>query len=130
MLQGLARCLAASVHRPHDLVSRIGGEEFAVLLPDTNEAGARRIAETIHVKVAMLAIGSADIGAGAISVSIGLAATAPGDAKAPASTNLYRLADGALYEAKQRGRNRTHSAKPVESPIAQQTRALQLVSAS
>ncbi|MCJ2047313.1 sensor domain-containing diguanylate cyclase [Methylobacterium sp. J-078] len=107
VLKGLANGLAGSVHRPNDLVSRIGGEEFALLLPDTDEAGALRIAEAVHAQVAALTVGSAGIGAGAVTVSIGLAL--PGDRDAEAS-DLYRRADEALYVAKARGRNRTERA--------------------
>ncbi|MGX9979551.1 sensor domain-containing diguanylate cyclase [Methylobacterium fujisawaense] len=128
ILQSLARCLAASVHRPQDLASRIGGEEFAVLLPETDEAGARRVADTIHAEVAKLPVPSAGLGAGVVTVSIGLAAARPsGDRSAP-PPDLYRLADGALYEAKTGGRNQTRSAAPSPAPL--QRGALQLVKTS
>lgn len=130
VLQGLARCLSASVHRPDDLVSRIGGEEFAILLPDTDQAGALRIAEKVHAEVSTLAIGSAGIGAGAITVSIGLAAIVPGGAEVSALTDLYRLADGALYDAKTGGRNQTRCAKLPDLPTGSQKRLLQIVGAS
>lgn len=123
ILVGLARRIAASVHRPQDLVSRIGGEEFAVLMPDTDAGGAARIAERIHAEVAALTVASAGIGAGAVTVSIGLACAGPGGAL----PDLYRLADGALYEAKNGGRNQTRVA--VVPGEAQPRRgALQLVS--
>ena len=125
VLQGLACCLAASVHRPQDLVCRIGGEEFAFLLPDTDEAGALRIAEKVHAEVSALTIGSAGIGAGAVTVSIGLAS----GAQASSLTDLYRLADAALYEAKAGGRNRTRSAAQQGAPAIPQKRTLQLVTA-
>ena len=111
VLQGLAHCLSASIHRPHDLVCRVGGEEFAILLPDTDQAGALRIAEKVHAEVSTLAIESAGLGAGAITVSIGLASRVPGGSETAALTDLYRLADGALYEAKAGGRNQTRCAK-------------------
>ena len=111
VLQGLARRLSASVHRPDDLVCRIGGEEFAILLPDTDRAGALRIAEKVHAEVSTLAIGSVGIGAGAVTVSIGLAAVMPSDTELSVLADLYRLADAALYEAKAGGRNQTRCAK-------------------
>ena len=108
VLKGLARCLAASVNRPGDLVARIGGEEFAVLLPDTDGDGALRVAEAIHRAVATLAVPSAAIGAGTVTVSIGQAVEAgPGGG----IEDLYRRADAALYEAKADGRNRTRRAE-------------------
>lgn len=127
VLQALARCLAASVHRPPDLVCRIGGEEFALLLPDTDQAGALCIADKVHAAVSTLAIGSVGIGAGAITVSIGLAASVPGSTGKIALVDLYHLADGALYEAKGQGRNRTCCAKPLTGSTAQPARVLQLV---
>ncbi|QEE41331.1 MULTISPECIES: sensor domain-containing diguanylate cyclase [unclassified Methylobacterium] len=130
VLQGLARCLSASVHRPHDLVCRVGGEEFAVLLPDTDQAGALRIAEKVHAEVLTLTFGSAGIGAGAVTVSIGLVTTIAGGAEVTALTDLYRLADGALYEAKAGGRNQTRCAKMHAAPTASQKRELQIISRS
>lgn len=120
VLRGLARCLSASVHRPADLVCRVGGEEFALLLPDTDQAGAYRIAQKVHAEVSLLTIGSAGIGAGAVTVSIGLAAAIPGAEAALALADLYRLTDGALYEAKAGGRNQTRCAKqfaPASAPL-------------
>lgn len=104
VLKGLARCLNASVHRPSDLACRVGGEEFVLLLPDTDAAGALRVADAVHRQVATLAVGSAGIGPGAVTVSIGLAS---GIADAP---SLYARADAALYEAKAGGRNQTRCA--------------------
>lgn len=107
VLKALAHCLAASVRRPDDLVARIGGEEFALLLPDTDEDGALRVAEAIHRAVATLAVSSAGLCAGTITVSIGLAVNA---VRGNAMGELYRQADAALYEAKATGRNQTRRA--------------------
>ncbi|WP_457107172.1 diguanylate cyclase [Methylobacterium sp. P5_C11] len=128
ILQALARCLSASVHRPQDLVSRIGGEEFALLLPETDAAGALRVADKVHAEVATLAVPSAGIGAGAVTVSIGLAAAVPGGERHAPLPDLYRLADGALYEAKNGGRNQTRSATAPAPPL--QRGGLQLVKTS
>lgn len=130
VLQGLARRLSASVHRPHDLVCRVGGEEFTILLPDTDQAGALRIAEKVHAEVSTLAIGSAGIGPGAVTVSIGLACTVPTGEPAIALTDLYRLADTALYESKARGRNQTRCANSQNVPASLQKRALEVVGTS
>ncbi|AWB22602.1 MULTISPECIES: sensor domain-containing diguanylate cyclase [Methylobacterium] len=105
VLKGLARCLSASVHRPDDLVARVGGEEFVVLLPDTDEAGALRIADKVHETVAGLSVEAARIEAGTVTVSIGLA-TETGRAFERAGAQ-YEAADAALYRAKAAGRNRT-----------------------
>lgn len=123
VLRGLARALSASVHRPQDLVCRVGGEEFTLLLPDTDAAGALRIAEKVHTEVSTLAVGSAGIGAGSITVSVGLASCTHINAMA----DLYRLADAALYEAKAGGRNQTRCAAPQGSFTSPQKRVLQLV---
>lgn len=127
VLKGLARGLSASVHRPHDLVCRVGGEEFAVLMPDTERGGALRIAEKIHAEISALSIGAAGIGAGAITVSIGLATITPNGTEAGNLTSLYRLADGALYEAKAGGRNQTRCARPQEASASAPKRMLQVV---
>ena len=111
VLRSLARSLSASVYRPQDLVSRVGGEEFAILLPDTDQAGAFRVAEKVHAEVSALAVGSAGIGTGAVTVSIGLAAAVPTATEVTTLADLYRSADEALYEAKAGGRNQTRCAK-------------------
>ena len=107
VLKGLAACLRASVHRPDDLVARVGGEEFAILLPETDVEGALRIAGKLHAAISSLAVPSAGIGAGAVTVSVGLA-VGPADTTSP--NDLYRKADAALYAAKEGGRNQTRCA--------------------
>ena len=111
VLKGLARALEMSVHRPNDLVARVGGEEFAILLPDTNQDGALRIAEKVHATLRSLAVAAAGIEAGTITVSIGLAVSSGSDEGG--SENLYRRADAALYEAKASGRDQTKCAPPL-----------------
>ncbi|AWB24375.1 GGDEF domain-containing protein [Methylobacterium currus] len=102
ILHGLARCLSACLLRPHDLVCRIGGEEFGVILPDTDVEGAARVAERLHHEVTTLALPAAGLPAGSVTVSIGLA-----EAAGTSPDELYRAADAALYAAKSAGRNRT-----------------------
>ncbi|WP_342150738.1 diguanylate cyclase domain-containing protein [Methylorubrum sp. SB2] len=112
LLRGLGNRLSRAVQRPGDLVCRIGGEEFAILLPETDAAGTARIAAGLHAAVARLAIPEAGIEAGAVTVSIGLA-LGPQDA-ADTADALYRRADAALYAAKAGGRNQTQSAPRME----------------
>ncbi|GJE49723.1 hypothetical protein GOFOIKOB_2763 [Methylobacterium tardum] len=109
VLKGLARCLSESVLRPDDLVARVGGEEFVLLLPDTDDAGAMRVAGKVHQSVAALGVPTAGIAAGTVTVSIGLATELGGAWEWPEA--LYGAADAALYEAKAAGRNRTCSAE-------------------
>ncbi|TNC07582.1 GGDEF domain-containing protein [Methylobacterium terricola] len=115
VLKGLARGLSASVHRPGDLVARIGGEEFAVLLPDTDAEGGLRIAGRIHDAVATFGLPSAGIGPGGVTVSIGLGVSpVAGDTL---RDDLYRRADAALYAAKGAGRNCTRAADADPGPL-------------
>ncbi|NMH67034.1 diguanylate cyclase [Shewanella salipaludis] len=101
ILVALGKTLHNSV-RTVDLVSRIGGEEFALVLVDTSRQGAERIAEDIRASIARLSVaGWTDIH-GPITVSIGCAAN-DGSHTLESSLNL---ADEALYQAKQNGRNR------------------------
>ncbi len=107
VLKGLARCLLASARHPGDLVCRVGGEEFVMLLAGADGAAAHRVAETVHGQVRRLGLPTAGIPAGALTVSIGLASTASAGAGAEGAADLYRVADAALYAAKTSGRNRT-----------------------
>ena len=85
--------LAVSSLRPYDYVGRFGGDEFLILLPGTGAQGAFAVAERIRSSVAARLT--------SVSVSVGLTAKLPGDD----ITGLIRRADGALYLAKQEGRN-------------------------
>ncbi len=102
ILRGLAHCLSAGLRRPCDLVCRIGGEEFGVILPGTDEAGAMHVAERLHAEIATMSVASVGLPAGTVTVSIGLAHAVGGG-----QAELYRAADAALYAAKSAGRNRT-----------------------
>lgn len=104
VLHRLARVLLGSVRRPGDYVARHGGEEFVVLLPDTEPDGARHIAETIRRNAEAMAPSLNDADLQQITVSIGVATHGfrPGDRP----EDLVRQADQALYEAKGMGRNR------------------------
>lgn len=104
VLKGIARSLNASVHRPLDMVCRVGGEEFVMLLPNTDEAGALRVAEKVHGEIATIEVPLTTLRPGAVTVSIGVAV------RERELEALYKLADAALYEAKEAGRNRTRCA--------------------
>jgi diguanylate cyclase (GGDEF)-like protein len=108
VLQSLARALSASVHRPDDLVCRFGGEEFAIILPSTDLAGAVRVAENIHAQASAIAMPQAGTGPGCVTVSVGISCTA--SEGSVGADDLLRLADEAVYCAKARGRNRTECA--------------------
>ena len=88
-----------------DPIARLGGEEFAVLLPETNVTGAFVVAEQIRQSIANGKIRRSDNNGqiGGITISIGVAAHAKGNSL----TELMGRADKALYTSKQGGRNRT-----------------------
>ncbi len=116
VLQALARALAASARRPSDVVARVGGEEFAILLPGTDVPGGANVARAVHEAVAGLDIAAEGAGIGPVTVSIGLAACLPSEGGSPG--DLFRRADRALYEAKARGRNRTCQAGAASDPAS------------
>jgi diguanylate cyclase (GGDEF)-like protein len=85
--------------RETDFVARFGGEEFLAILPYTDAAGARMLAEKIRVAVA-----EADMpAAGRVHVSVGVAIAGPADEDEAVAV---ALADARLYAAKAAGRNR------------------------
>ncbi len=104
VLQELARRIASSC-RATDVVARYGGEEIAVLMPNTNATGATDAAERIRraVSDAPFPVSGSDVQL-RCTVSVGLAALDPTRDEAP--TSLLDRADAALYEAKRSGRNR------------------------
>lgn len=105
----VAQCLAAQARRPGDSVMRYGGEEFAVLLPETDAPGASMLAEKIRTAVEALAIPHAGSEASkVVTLSAGVASAVPGVA-AEKQSDLLQWTDAALYEAKRLGRNRVVS---------------------
>lgn len=103
-LRAVAQALGNRVRRPTDLVVRYGGEEFAVLLPDTDAEGARSLAESMRRDVLALGIRHEASPLGCVTVSAGVASLVAGrDVPGPAA--LIKAADEALYEAKGGGRN-------------------------
>jgi len=103
------RCL-----RKEDVMGRLGGEEFAIFLPNASAAGALAVAERLRalVEAQPVATGPQSI---PLTVSVGVTLCAHGDA---AGAALQR-ADEAMYLAKERGRNRVEvSEKIVGTPVA------------
>jgi len=91
--------------RDYDLVGRFGGEEFALLLPQTDENAARGIAERIRAHIAGMPIPLSDAPDAEtirVTVSIGVAALS---SSRSSLTELLATADAALYRAKDAGRN-------------------------
>jgi two-component system cell cycle response regulator len=102
VLAEFARRLRKNV-RGIDLACRFGGEEFVVLMPDTDHTTAELIAERVRREIEGEHFATADGTTFAVTVSIGVASLAPGE---PAAQSLMARADSALYEAKSGGRNR------------------------
>ncbi|RUO39516.1 hypothetical protein CWE22_09465 [Pseudidiomarina aestuarii] len=102
VLVELARLLVSQLQRATDTVYRYGGEEFVILLPDTDEHGAREIAVKIGQAVRDHVF-KTDQGEMKITISIGVAIAKPDMYKEP--TQLLAAADDALYRAKNSGRD-------------------------
>jgi diguanylate cyclase (GGDEF)-like protein len=101
--------LATEALRPGDLFGRLGGEEFACLLPNTSLAGAVQIAERIRGRLAAVAWPPNERALHA-TVSVGVAVSSDED---PDLAALFVAADRALYRAKAAGRNRV---EPTRAP--------------
>jgi diguanylate cyclase (GGDEF)-like protein len=102
-----------STKRESDILARIGGEEFALLLPETNEAAALIAAERLlgYIRKCCPIIGAETL---AVTVSIGIASASPSTSNV---ATLLKRADEALYEAKHLGRNRVESSIVHDEPL-------------
>ncbi|MFP3940492.1 MAG: diguanylate cyclase [Thermoanaerobaculia bacterium] len=110
LLKQVAQVLASGL-RSTDSVGRYGGEEFLIVLPETDLAGARVVANKLRALVEEVRTPMEDGEEAAVTISIGLAGRGePCDVGEPTVRDLLHRADRALYEAKQRGRNRIHPA--------------------
>jgi diguanylate cyclase (GGDEF)-like protein len=107
------RQFAARLHsicRPADVVGRIGGEEFCLLLPDTNESGAKALAERLRCVVSEKPFVAEGVQID-ITTSVGVSELHSRDSRIQ---SLIDRADGALLVAKQTGRNRVFAASSME----------------
>jgi diguanylate cyclase (GGDEF)-like protein len=99
VLRGFADLVRAHL-RDVDVPGRLGGEEFAIIVPETDALGAEAVAERVRRSLAALRV--ADAPEFAITASFGVAEYVPGEG----GDALLRRADDALYGAKRRGKNR------------------------
>jgi len=106
-LCAVARIALDTTRRPSDTVARIGGEEFAVILPGTEASGAIEMAE---LRKGVLEMGTTHKGNahGVVTISVGCATVIPGEDSN--TMVLMAAADAALYAAKSAGRNRVEAA--------------------
>ena len=109
-LQRVAAVMRACVKQPGDLVTRYGGEEFAVILPQTDQSGAVRVAEIMREQIKAMAIacdypGIDGLPAPVLTLSAGVASIVPTPEDDPI-TLVYR-SEQSLHKAKQQGRDRS-----------------------
>ncbi|WP_306554492.1 sensor domain-containing diguanylate cyclase [Acidovorax sp.] len=104
LLVSIAQTMARAL-RPHDALGRMGGEEFAAVLPGVSPTEAQAIAERVRSAVEQQALDPVEDGPQRATVSIGLVHSATMGSDADMDT-LLLAADAALYRAKAEGRNR------------------------
>ena len=106
-LKFIANCVNGGRRRSEDLAARMGGEEFAILLPNTGLRGAIAVAESIRKTVASQRLTHIDGFSHSVTVSCGVHALIP--VEGMLSQELIAAADRALYLAKSSGRNRVRA---------------------
>jgi diguanylate cyclase (GGDEF)-like protein len=102
-LSKLGETLAGIAADTSGFAGRYGGEEFCLLLPNTDPAKALEIGERVRAAVQAIAMPHCTSSHQIVTVSVGVAGTRPNDAQRPG--DLIEAADAALYAAKHRGRN-------------------------
>jgi diguanylate cyclase (GGDEF)-like protein len=103
-LRCIAKVIAGTLQRHSDVAARFGGEEFAVILPDTELEAALRVAESVRQAVVTMKLPHSGNPDGIQTISIGAAAGVP--QRNASATSLLTASDHALYRAKYLGRNR------------------------
>jgi len=111
-LKQIAEAAQDVVSRPGDLVARFGGEEFAVILPNTDNGGAAKVAQEICDAMSSRRLPHCGNPYGIMTISLGCATMVPHLGQH--AVNLIELADKALYEAKRTGRNRVCNGNQME----------------
>ncbi len=115
-LKTVAAAIADALPRAGDSVARYGGDEFAVILPRTDQAGAVTVAENLRRAVAEASVQrKLDEVAPVVTVSCGVGTVFPTAESDP--QELTRRADVGLYHAKQGGRNRVATGAQDDAPV-------------
>jgi diguanylate cyclase (GGDEF)-like protein len=107
-LRKIADTMTEIARRPADVVARFGGEEFGIVLPETDAEGALAMAEGLRRRIENLGFSHAASPMGLLTLSGGCATMTPEGSET--ATHLLSAADEALYEAKRQGRNRVEMA--------------------
>lgn len=102
------------LRRPSDTLFRYGGEEFSVILPDTDEEGARYTADRVMSAIRKLCIPHSESPFKQITVSIGAAVAKNANIEAE---DFIQIADQALYQAKRKGRNTLILTEQRDNPV-------------
>lgn len=112
LLRYLGRTIEDMARRPRDLAARFGGDEFALILPDTPPAGAEQLVQTLINRVRQLGIpvDKTHHIKTKTTVTVGVCTVLPGPDDGPA--RLFEATDAALYQAKQAGRDGYRIAPP------------------
>jgi diguanylate cyclase (GGDEF)-like protein len=108
-LQQIGQMLKGMASRSNDIMARYGGEEMAIILPDTDAQGALIFAERVIEAVRELKIPHDGNPHGVITISIGIYAKVP-HMYNDTPMSFINQADSALYQAKAQGKNRIYSA--------------------
>jgi diguanylate cyclase (GGDEF)-like protein len=114
-LRCIANVIAGSLQRSADRASRFGGEEFAVILPNTELGRALVVAENVRQAVAAMNLPHPGNPHGRQTISIGVAAAIP--IQEESAISLLTQSDHALYRAKDLGRNRVEAATSADSLV-------------
>ena len=101
----VAQLLSRSANRATDIVARLGGEEFGIVLPEATAAGGEEVARRVLAQLVALGIPHSGAPEKVMTLSAGVAAIE--GPEGPGPSELFQQADQALYEAKRRGRNGT-----------------------
>ena len=109
-LKQIAEAIQDVVSRPGDSVARFGGEEFAVILPNTPAPGAFQVAQDICAMMCSRMLPHSGSPAGMVTISAGCATLVPQFGQHASA--LIDCADQALYQAKRSGRNRACAYRP------------------
>lgn len=107
-LKLIASVVQNAKRRGSDFAARFGGEEFILVLPFTEQAGAEKMAQELIARVRQLNIASAAPTGGPVTISVGIATSLPNSTISTCDDpwQLVELADANLYQAKKTGRNK------------------------